>query len=96
MSAVLLALSLISGGYEMLFLMIGFREYVTWRIAIIWLSLVIITMSLGGSGFKLMAPSPSGLFLDHPDCLCDHLYEFSVVVHPVDFNVTGGNLFECA
>ncbi|ETC78235.1 hypothetical protein N574_0118970 [Lactiplantibacillus plantarum 2165] len=33
MSAVLLALSLISGGYEMLFLMIGFREYVTWRIA---------------------------------------------------------------
>ena len=50
----------------------------------------------GGSGFKLMAPSPPGLFLDHPDCLCDHLYEFSVVVHPVDFNVTGGNLFECA
>ncbi len=95
MSAVLLALSLISGGYEMLFLMIGFREYVTWRIAIIWLSLVIITMSLGEVASNLW-PQVPWLFFDHPDCLCDHLYEFSVVVHPVDFNVTGGNLFECA
>ncbi len=61
MSAVLLALSLISGGYEMLFLMIGFREYVTWRIAIIWLSLVIITMSLG-KWLQTYGPSPLAYF----------------------------------
>jgi len=42
MSAVILGLSLISGGYEMLFLLIGFREYVTWRISLVWLSLIIL------------------------------------------------------
>lgn len=62
MSAVLLALSLISGGYEMLFLMIGFREYVTWRIAIIWLSLVIITMSLGEVASNLWPQVPLAYF----------------------------------
>lgn len=62
MSAVLLALSLISGSYEMLFLMIGFREYVTWRIAIVWVSLVMITMSLGAVASNLWPQVPLAYF----------------------------------
>nr|WP_267476882.1 GHKL domain-containing protein [Lactiplantibacillus plantarum] len=46
----------------MLFLMIGFREYVTWRIAIIWLSLVIITMSLGEVASNLWPQVPLAYF----------------------------------
>ncbi|MQC05690.1 histidine kinase, partial [Lactobacillus reuteri] len=42
--------------------MIGFREYVTWRIAIIWLSLVIITMSLGEVASNLWPQVPLASF----------------------------------
>ncbi|CAM3282427.1 sensor histidine kinase [Lactiplantibacillus plajomi] len=37
MAALLLVLSLMSGTYEMIFFMIAFREYLTWRIAIVWI-----------------------------------------------------------
>ncbi|WP_225419591.1 hypothetical protein [Lactiplantibacillus paraplantarum] len=40
MATVLFILALSSGYYEMLFLMIGFREYVTWRLAVVWVAMI--------------------------------------------------------
>jgi len=52
MAGLLLGLSMISGTYEMLFLMIGFREYVTWRIGVIWV--LAITMGCIGANTATM------------------------------------------
>ncbi|MFC6202793.1 sensor histidine kinase [Lactiplantibacillus nangangensis] len=41
MEALLYALSLLSGGYEMLIMMIAFREFLTWRLSAVWVALVI-------------------------------------------------------
>jgi len=41
MAALLYALSLLSGGYEMLIMMIAFREFLTWRLSTVWIALVI-------------------------------------------------------
>jgi two-component system sensor histidine kinase AgrC len=41
MEALLYALSLTSGGYEMMIFMLAFREYLTWKLSAVWVSLVI-------------------------------------------------------
>ncbi|BDZ31735.1 GHKL domain-containing protein [Lactiplantibacillus sp. WILCCON 0030] len=41
MEAVLYALSLLSGAYEMLVMMIAFHELLTWRLATVWVTLII-------------------------------------------------------
>jgi len=47
MEALLYALSLTSGGYEMLIFMLVFREYLTWKLSTVWVGLVICFGVLG-------------------------------------------------
>ncbi|ETY73403.1 sensor histidine kinase [Lactiplantibacillus fabifermentans] len=47
MAILLYTLSLISGGYEMLILMLAFREFLTWRLATVWVSGVVLFGILG-------------------------------------------------
>ncbi|EIW13016.1 two-component system histidine protein kinase, sensor protein [Lactiplantibacillus pentosus KCA1] len=47
MATVFFVLSLSSGLFEMLFLMIAFREYVTWRISIVWVLLIWLAQAFG-------------------------------------------------
>jgi len=46
---VIFGLSLISGGYEMLFLLIGFREYVTWRLSAVWVALIVLEVIIANA-----------------------------------------------
>lgn len=62
MSTVFFVLSLISGYCEMLFLLIGFREYVTWRISIAWILMIMGAQAFGEVGTLLFPQIPLVFF----------------------------------
>lgn len=58
MATVLFILALSSGYYEILFLMIGFREYVTWRLAVVWVAMIATSQVLSEIGTLLFPNMP--------------------------------------
>ncbi|MFB9768725.1 sensor histidine kinase [Lactiplantibacillus modestisalitolerans] len=62
MATVLLALALMSGAYEMLFFMIAFREYLTWRIGVIWTLLFILCAILDEWSIAYLPHLPLAIF----------------------------------
>ncbi|WP_318765462.1 sensor histidine kinase [Lactiplantibacillus carotarum] len=62
MQILIYALSLFSGTYEMLILMLAFREFLTWRIAAVWTGLIVFVAVFGQVATSLFPQVPLVFF----------------------------------